>query len=342
MPVLQTTCHFSPWTVREYPPIPIRGGSGNTNTTIVKDAAYGNGTYVASYSADQGAASGPGYAFDDNVTNQNYIWRGKSGVYDGNSGVYIGTQSTPVEGTLIAGEWLQLELPVPIVLTFFQLTPRDQATDDVFDGIPKHFYVVASNDLNQDWVQLFSYEGTDSWWDNRETKSFTLTPIQPYTYYRYIVHATDRVKNTTNLWHSMTCLNEWDLFGYEAALSYRFPLRIPLDRLQGYGHSVFLKGVAVLGSKSEELVLPNTLRCQFELDSRIQSISNFPLQDMIAFKLKPQAQQLYHHWFPDLHIGNMSDGTNALTVWCVLSHDTLFSKLPTSISLQFEIHQPYI
>jgi hypothetical protein len=129
--------------------------------------------------------------------------------------------------------------------------------------------------------------------------------------------------------------------GIATSSTYVTTLTIPLQRISGHGHTVLLKGIGVLGSGSPDL--PDTFRFRFLLDDGAQTLTNFPLQDHIAFRSKLQGTNLYHNWFTNYHIGNLPVGSTAIQMEIWLSHaSAAVLTLPSELSVQLEIHEPYI
>jgi hypothetical protein len=101
-----------------YPPSPL-----TNNLTRVVNAVYGNGSYIAS-SSSVGTNGVAWKAFD--ALDTGGYWQPTASTYSTTTPfAYTGTVGTvnAQTGTRYAGEWLQLELPVPLILTAFHLTP---------------------------------------------------------------------------------------------------------------------------------------------------------------------------------------------------------------------------
>jgi hypothetical protein len=100
---------------KDYPPAAM-----TANTTNITGQAYGNGTYIARTSSQHGGQD-PLRAFDKNTANPFASWNCAFGTYNDTTGVYIGSNTTPVDGSNVAGEWLDLETPQGIVITSYMI-----------------------------------------------------------------------------------------------------------------------------------------------------------------------------------------------------------------------------
>jgi hypothetical protein len=151
----------------------------------------GTGSYVANCSSFSGGGGGqtPWKAFDNNASTwweNNYV-NGGTGYYDGigpgNSNTYSGSFTTTVSGSSIAGEWLQLQLPMAIVLTSYSMYARFAWTF----RMPYQFVIAGSND-GTTWTTVNSQNGINTW-SGQTPITFTSTSPTPYSYFRLIVQA---------------------------------------------------------------------------------------------------------------------------------------------------------
>jgi len=144
------------------------------NSATPLNAGYGQGTYVASASSEYGAGSNPAwYAFDKAST----IWTSNLG-YNTSTGVYTASNVTvDVTGTAYLGEWLQIQKPSSIVLSSYSLSNRT----DVASESPNTFYVLGSRD-GTSWSLVNSQSNIA--WSAAQTKTFTVSASQAFTYYR--------------------------------------------------------------------------------------------------------------------------------------------------------------
>jgi hypothetical protein len=163
--------------VRQYPPAALT----NYSTTI-SGQSYGNGLYVASASSDFGAVwndlERPFAAFDYSLTDIH--WTIESRYVYNNGSSYSGSVSTTVSGTTYNGEWLQLKLPVPIILSNYVLYPW--AID--VNRSPNSFIIAGSND-GSTWSLVDSRTNPANLLVTGT--SFSISSTNAYSYYRLII-----------------------------------------------------------------------------------------------------------------------------------------------------------
>ena len=153
-------------TVFTYPPINLTSYS-----TIVEGLPYGNGYYVVSGTSDDSSYGHYIYnAFGDNA------WQTGMGLYntyisDGLYG-YNGAQSTvdSATSTAYSGEWVQLQLPLPIVLQSYSFS---QGGGGVSQGFPT-------------WCLFGSTNGI-TWYILSNTTFLATTNQGAYSYYRFVI-----------------------------------------------------------------------------------------------------------------------------------------------------------
>jgi len=104
-------------------------------------------TYTASASSTLPGGGFEAYrAFDMIASNR---WISAGGMYNGN-GIYIGGVNTIIQGIgAVAGEWLQLQVSVPLVFHSYSYTSGDAP----LIRLPKQYYIVGSND-GSTWFPL--------------------------------------------------------------------------------------------------------------------------------------------------------------------------------------------
>ena len=164
-------------TPMQYPPIlPLTAASTNITT-----ASYGNGTYVASAST---ISNSFWEAYNGFRETSGHPWS-STAAYDGTTGVYSGAvTTTDVNATVHTGEWLQLQMPAPKVIRSFTILPRL----DFPAGSPKTFTLLASND-GTTWTLIFD-QSTALTWTNNVSKTFTVTNLSSWTFFRIVVKST--------------------------------------------------------------------------------------------------------------------------------------------------------
>ena len=131
----------------EYPPVAL---SAALTTTLTTGANYGMGTYVVSVSSYFVTAGNNSYLMFNKNTTETSAWATATASYSttGTAAYTAGTYSTPVSGTsAIAGEWVQIVVPVPITLTSIQLTALTGYTGRA----PGSVAVLGSSDNGNTW-----------------------------------------------------------------------------------------------------------------------------------------------------------------------------------------------
>lgn len=166
-----------------YPPLGM-----TSNTTDMSSADYGQGIYKASASSEANSTNEAAWgAFNrDWIDANTHMWT--SAVRYNASGVLTGTgiPTTTISGISYQGEWIQIELPTPIVAKEIHMYPRSNATIMVRN--PKTFVISGSNN-GTSFTQLFSISGYTSWTIGVASR-FTLETPLAYRYYRVSIAAT--------------------------------------------------------------------------------------------------------------------------------------------------------
>ncbi|WP_396190639.1 DUF2341 domain-containing protein, partial [Flavobacterium sp.] len=145
-----------------YPPAPLTGNYNN-----LTGCAYGNGIYIVSASTVYPANTDldwRAFNFVNNVSTD--VWT-PSVAYNS---TYAGQTSTVISGVTYKGEWLQLQLPEPIVLSSYYIYSR---TDDLNRG-PKDFCIAGSND-GITWILVDSRSAVTAY--TTSGKQFLINPV---------------------------------------------------------------------------------------------------------------------------------------------------------------------
>jgi len=186
-----------PTTAREYPPLPMTANTSYLNGT------YGAGTYVASASSVNSPY--PEYnAFNKIITG------GTAGAWAPVAGSYTnGVQNRNIATFDISqnkylGEWLQLKMPVQIILTSYNLMPND-------GWAPSTWYIFGSSD-GIAWRILDSKDAI-TW--SGVSQTFTISNNNYYQYYRIVVNKEISGSSFTGV--AASDISEWKLFGTQAA-----------------------------------------------------------------------------------------------------------------------------
>jgi hypothetical protein len=140
-----------------------------------------NGNYIASSSSYYGA-NPPWYAFDKTNTQWASAYNTPSDYsttipYNANS---TAPSTTDVNGTVYLGAWIQIQLPVPITLSYYIF----QGSYSVTTWGPARFVLLGSRD-GINWFLVDSQSGL-SWSTSYQTKTCTPQNTQSYSYFRYV------------------------------------------------------------------------------------------------------------------------------------------------------------
>jgi hypothetical protein len=190
-PILSTT--------QEYPPAAM-----TADTSVLSGNRYGNGTFIASASSSNVLANihDTFRAFDKNTTTT--FWLSENNVsyfYNATTGLYEGISS--LGG--ISGEWLKLQLPEPIVLTTYSISPRQDYADN---RTPKEYKILGSND-NTNWTVVDDRTGSNALADwTTAARSFSTINKQPFMYYAIVITVNGNSGATNRV---ATAIGEWTL-----------------------------------------------------------------------------------------------------------------------------------
>lgn len=163
----------------EFPPQAMTGF-----TTTLSNAPYGNGTYVVSSSTSNFGAVAPffgHYAFDKTSNNDNQTWVSQ-GVYNASTGVYAGVFNTSNDVATYAGEWIQLQMPVPVAVSSVTIVPPSST----IYRAPRDFAFFGSLDGSA-WYQLGSRFAGITFVSNAG-QNFAINSGQHYPYVRMVVN----------------------------------------------------------------------------------------------------------------------------------------------------------
>ncbi len=134
--------------------------------------------------------------FLTNIATYNYI-----------SGTYKSSNKTIVDSIEYSGEWIQIELPYNVLMTFMILKSTSQ--NSYKDVQPKDFILAGSLD-NSTWSLVLS--DSISSYSLSETKSFfnkNIKNLKSYKYYRLIILNTIGVAG-----YSFACIGDLSFYGY--------------------------------------------------------------------------------------------------------------------------------
>ena len=175
-----------------YPPAAMTGV-----VTNIQNTSYGAGYYIAtcsSYTSVPGAYGGF----------RNGGWQSTNYLYNSTTGAYTGsTTSIDIYGSSYSGEWLQIQLPINIILTYFTITPNASFQT------PTTFYILASID-GSNWKCIYQQVGFTSW---SSTQTFYVNNTVTYNYYRIVCNAIGTSNN------AILYITNWVLYGTESSIS---------------------------------------------------------------------------------------------------------------------------
>ena len=168
-------------------------------TTFAGNSVYDGAYTVTSSNTHSHPDMGPRYTIFNNAGGYGNIW--SPGQYHNGSGVYVGSTSTTVAGVAQTGEWIQLELPNPIVLYSFSLNFWWVSQSYWL----KSFIIAASND-NSTWTNI--YDNTNASFVYGTAQTFVVTgSSNAYKYFRLIGRSTSGIYQC-EWW----ILDQWKLY----------------------------------------------------------------------------------------------------------------------------------
>jgi hypothetical protein len=142
------------------------------------------------------------------VANNNAITvdRWGYGAYNVSTGAYTGGVSTTVSGVTQSGEWIQYQLPNPVVVSSFTLLPEWSPGSNNY--MPRSFCLAGSVD-GSTWVNL--YDNTSVTWTYSVEQNFTVNNNgNKYSYYRLIFRLTGISSGNFNA--DWVFISRFDLF----------------------------------------------------------------------------------------------------------------------------------
>lgn len=157
-----------------YPP------SAMSSFTQTLSGAYGSGSYVLTQSS-YASQRETWRAFDKIKTGDQY-WSSESG-YNISTGAYTGGNATTVSGVSVAGEWIQIQMPVSIALASYVISPR-QDSQYALERRNARAWTLAGSTNGTTWVLLDSVSGKS--WTTSADLTRTVTGAASYSYYRFI------------------------------------------------------------------------------------------------------------------------------------------------------------
>jgi hypothetical protein len=189
-------------TVRAYPPAPM--SSYLLDTTSNASVTYGQGKYVASASGVSGGTDA-WMAFDKLTGTVGTTFWQSGGSYSASSPYnYTGSVTTVDSlGNSYAGEWLQIQLPVSVLLSSYSIA--SQYNTPILN--PTLWVILGSRDgINWTLVNSQSYSG----WVAGIYTTFNVSASQAYNFYRIVIQRDNS--------YTVAGVGDWTLNGTEESL----------------------------------------------------------------------------------------------------------------------------
>ena len=180
-----------------------------TAALTASSTALTDGTYTASASFEYSHAY---KAFNSKWYDQNQGWSCQDDadtMYSATTGQYIGSTQTMVDGTAQPGEWLQLVLPVAIMLKSYSLSPVLDFTTMRYQSRMPSVWIVAGSTDGVTWATVDA-RATVDWISNDARIFMTTNASTAYKYYRLIVQQAGNASSTAN--RNGVDIAEWQLF----------------------------------------------------------------------------------------------------------------------------------
>lgn len=196
--------------ILEYPPTAM-----TSDTTTISAQAYGNGTYISSASTTQ-AGSFPYVSFDKANTTGGIRWISATSIYSLSTGLYAGSVTSSVSGSNYSGEYLQIQLPLNIILTSYKLTSLNYTSQTFYLSTP-NTWVIAGSTNGTTW-NLLDTQTSQVYSAYNVVKTFNITNSAAYNYYRLIATAI-QASNP----YGQVEIGEWQLFGATTITTNEYP-----------------------------------------------------------------------------------------------------------------------
>ena len=223
--------------------------SAMTSYTTALSSGYGQGTYVITASSEYSSVYPAWTAFDKSTslsaiygggTIYSY-WSGAS-LYSISGGTYLGSITTiDTVGNPYSGDWLQIQMPISIVLSNYILYERSDYTWQA----PTKFWIVGSRD-GINWSLVDQRSGVT--WSSPYVQTFTVNAVQAYNFYRIIINITTNGGGPGN---TPATILEWSLNGTIEGLNINSDGKVgigvvaPKQNLEVVGTSLFNGNVGI-------------------------------------------------------------------------------------------------
>ena len=244
---------------REYPPAALSAGTTTLATT------YGSGAYIAS--AVSIIATYDAYkAFNKTIAIATDAWAG-AGVYNSLGTVYASAATTTTPTGTKAGDWLQIQLPLAIVLYNYKLTSANNS----INNIPTRWIILGSNNGSTWDIVDATYENLSFVWSSlSQLVNFQVSSTTAYLYFRIVVLQINGAVNGQN-----AIIGEWSLHDKytQASANLEFPpLAFSTYSLLVSAGPYYGSGVYNVSASSEVSSTYNTAKA---FDKNLVSASKF-------------------------------------------------------------------
>ena len=197
------------------------------NTTVMSNAPYGNGTYVANASSTFGTYQ-PYFPFQNLDYSNDGSWSrwiSGTGTYS-NNGSYLGSVNTTDKlGNVYKGEWLQIKLPTAIYASSYSLVLSQNSKAfswtvlGSMDGVTFECVDIQTS-VNTSQTNFNEYGSSTTPSNNNSyiSNTFNINPTSAYSYFRIVVHNVN-VPNGTSPNISTCSLGTLQFFGTPPTMS---------------------------------------------------------------------------------------------------------------------------
>jgi cytoskeletal protein CcmA (bactofilin family) len=176
-------------TFGDYPPFAMTG--------------YSQGGYVVSASNELSSNYPVWKAFDDSLAASYDTWVTGSFYSGGTPSTHDGSETTTYNGTsTVNGEWIQLELPHKIKLSYYSLKPQIEGANDIYnERMPGTGKILGSNDgINWYLIHDHSLALSDYTRGSYTNVSInTSTNTKAYKYIRFVIETTAGTETITGI-----------------------------------------------------------------------------------------------------------------------------------------------
>jgi hypothetical protein len=176
-------------TFGDYPPFAMTG--------------YSQGGYVVSTSNELSASYPAWKAFDDSLATSYDTWLSGSHYSGGTPSTHDGSETTTYNGTsTVNGEWIQLELPQKIKLSYYSLKPQIEGANDIYnERMPGTGKILGSND-GTNWYLIHDHSLALSDYTRGSYTNVainTSTNTKAYKYIRFVIETTAGTENIAGI-----------------------------------------------------------------------------------------------------------------------------------------------